>query len=86
MTSTVQQYFDLTKKYKNIYGTKTLVLMQVGSFFECYAFHKDNNYEGSNIVEFTNVNDMIIAKKKQLHWRERCCNGWVWNQSIRKIC
>ena len=65
MTSTVQQYFDLTKKYKNTYGEKSLVLMQVGSFFECYAIQKDNNsYEGSNIVEFTSTNDMIIAKKK----------------------
>ena len=64
MTSTVQQYFDLTKKYKNTYGEKSLLLMQVGSFFECYAIQKDNNsYEGSNIVEFTSTNDMIIAKK-----------------------
>ena len=28
----VKEYLDYTKKYKSIYGEKTLVLMQVGSF------------------------------------------------------
>ena len=35
--SIVQDYLDLTKKYKAIYGEQTLVLMEVGSFFEVYA-------------------------------------------------
>ena len=60
----VKEYLDYTKKYKSIYGEKTLVLMQVGSFFECYAIKKGEGvYEGSNILEFTQINDMIIANK-----------------------
>ena len=32
-----QEYLDLTQKYKAEYGPKTIVLMEVGSFFEVYA-------------------------------------------------
>ena len=57
-------YFKFTKKYRASHGEKTLVLMQVGSFFECYAMLKpDGSYEGSHIQEFAAINDMIIAKK-----------------------
>lgn len=60
----VKEYLDITKKYKALYGERTLLLMQVGSFYECYAIKKAKNvYEGSNILEFTQINDMIIANK-----------------------
>jgi DNA mismatch repair protein MutS len=60
----VKEYLEITKKYKALYGERTLVLMQVGSFYECYAIKKSKNvYEGSNILEFTQINDMIIANK-----------------------
>ena len=60
----VKEYLDITKKYKELYGEKTLVLMQVGSFYECYAIKKGKNvYEGSNILDFTQINDMVIANK-----------------------
>ena len=61
----IQDYLNLTSKYMSEYGLKTLLLMQVGSFFECYAIVNDNNiYEGSNIQEFSDINDLVIAKKK----------------------
>jgi DNA mismatch repair protein MutS len=60
----VEEYLELTKKYKNEYGEKTLVLMQVGSFFEAYGLiDKDNNIYGSDIVKFAELNDMAISKK-----------------------
>jgi len=60
----INDYFEYTKKYTAIYGDKTLVLIQVGSFFECYALeNEDGTYYGSCIKEFANINDMIIAKK-----------------------
>ena len=33
----VDEYLEYTKKWKKEYGEKTIVLMQVGSFFEVYA-------------------------------------------------
>ena len=59
-----EEYFKYTKKYTASHGDKTLVLMQVGSFFECYAMIKpDGSYEGSHIKEFSRINDMTISKK-----------------------
>jgi DNA mismatch repair protein MutS len=65
----IQDYLLLTKKYKDEYSEKTLLLMQVGSFFECYALldEKDNTYHGSNIQDFSDINDLVIARKNIFH-------------------
>ena len=36
----IDEYFSLTKKYISIYGEKTILLYQVGSFFEIYGEKK----------------------------------------------
>ena len=60
----VEEYLEYTANYKAVYGDKTLVLMQVGSFYECYAIKKGEGlYEGSNIIDFAQINDMVIANK-----------------------
>lgn len=60
----IQDYLKLTQELINNYGPKSLVLMQVGSFFECYALlEKDGSYKGSQIKEFAEINDMTISKK-----------------------
>ena len=33
----IDEYLDYTTKYKEKYGEKCIVLMQVGSFFEIYT-------------------------------------------------
>ena len=60
----VKEYLDLTEKYKKEYGEKTLVLMQVGSFFEAYGLlDKDDKIYGSDIVTFAEINEMTISRK-----------------------
>jgi DNA mismatch repair protein MutS len=62
----VTEYFDLTIQYSKKYGEKTIVLMQVGAFFEvygCYNREKDATF-GSQIVEFSTICDLNIADKK----------------------
>ena len=60
----IQDYLSYTKKWKGKYGEKTIVLMQVGSFYEVYALMGDNgDYIGSDILQFKNINDMVIANK-----------------------
>jgi len=60
----VEEYLNLTTQYKTEYGEKTIVLMEVGSFFEVYALiNPDGSYTGSNIEDFAKMNDMVIAKK-----------------------
>lgn len=62
----VEEYLSYTKKWKLEYGDKTIVLMQVGSFFEVYALIDSNGMMvGSNIQDFASINDMVISKKSQ---------------------
>jgi DNA mismatch repair protein MutS len=62
--SLVKEYLNYTKQWKHEYGDKTIVLMQVGSFFEVYALRdSEGGYVGSEIEAFSRINDMIIATK-----------------------
>ena len=58
-----EEYLSYTEKWKQEYGEKTIVLIQVGSFFEVYALEdKDGKRIGSDIERFAAINDMIIAQ------------------------
>jgi len=62
----LQEYLSLTKQYKEQYGENTIVLMQVGAFFEVYAISnkEENTITGSSITDFTKICDLNIAEKK----------------------
>jgi DNA mismatch repair protein MutS len=61
MVLLVEEYFELTNKYKAIYGENTIVLMQVGAFFEVYGTKK--NTTASSIHDFSRICDLNIANK-----------------------
>jgi DNA mismatch repair protein MutS len=62
----VEDYLNLTAQWKKEYGEKTLVLMQVGSFFEVYGLREENGViQGSNILEFSSICDMLVSPKSQ---------------------
>ena len=58
----VKEYFEITKKYKMEYGHKTILLMQVGAFFEVYGLLE--NKDESQIYEFAQICDLNIGDKK----------------------
>ena len=58
------EYIEITQKYKQQYGSTTLLLYQVGSFFEIYAIKHNNQYFGSDIQEICQCCDLLIANKK----------------------
>lgn len=60
--SLVDEYFLLSMKYRTEYGSKTILLMQVGSFFEVYGNkEKDIDY---GINDFARICDLNIATKQ----------------------
>jgi DNA mismatch repair protein MutS len=61
----IKEYFDLTKKYCNEYGENTILLMQVGAFFEVYGIldKKTNNISNSQILEFSRICDLAVVEK-----------------------
>jgi len=61
----VKEYFELTKRYQEEYGKNTILLMQVGSFFEVYGiFNRDTQLlTGSKIVDFSQICELNIVDK-----------------------
>jgi len=50
----VEEYISLTAKWKAEYGENTVVLMQVGKFFEMYGFMDiHGSITGSNIQDIS---------------------------------
>jgi DNA mismatch repair protein MutS len=64
--SLIKEYFELTKKYIDEYGENTLLLMQVGAFFEVYGYKDIANLTiyGSNIMDFSRICDLNVVDKK----------------------
>ncbi|NBO72641.1 hypothetical protein EBV26_19540, partial [bacterium] len=70
----IKEYFTLTKKYTEEYGAKTVVLLQVGAFFEVYGQIITPTAEGSGsggavtcsgsrIDEFCSICELAKANK-----------------------
>jgi DNA mismatch repair protein MutS len=69
----VKEYFDLTKKYIDEYGENTILLMQVGSFFEVYGkrLREIDDYNGSKISEFSKICELNISEKNVFVGKEK---------------
>lgn len=62
----VGEYFELTKQHQSQYGKQTIVLMQVGAFFEIYGLKESKSGEvfASAIQEFCQLCQLNISEKK----------------------
>jgi len=60
-----KEYFELTAKYIKNYGEKTILLMQVGAFFEVYGIRnkQTNQLTGSQIMDFGRICELAIVDK-----------------------
>jgi DNA mismatch repair protein MutS len=61
----IKEYFELTKRYQDDYGDNTILLMQVGSFFEVYGVYneKTETITGSKIIDFSQICELNIVEK-----------------------
>jgi DNA mismatch repair protein MutS len=61
----VKEYFELTKKYQEEYGENTILLMQVGAFFEVYGIYEKETetVKGSKIIEFSQICELNVVDK-----------------------
>jgi DNA mismatch repair protein MutS len=57
-----EKYLDHTKKYKDLYGAKTVILMMVGSFYELYGLKTDPSRSISDVAKLCQLN--TSEKKK----------------------
>ena len=58
----IDDYIFYTKEYKKKYGEKTIVLMQVGSFFESYSITEDTD---SEIYKIADICNLLISRKNK---------------------
>ena len=63
--SLIKEYFELTKRYQDEYGENTILLMQVGSFFEVYGIYNEKTeiISGSKIVNFSQICELNVVEK-----------------------
>ena len=64
----IKEYFELTKFYQDEYGENTILLMQVGAFFEVYGISnaqkcKNEIITGSKITDFSQICELNIVEK-----------------------
>lgn len=62
------EYISLTQKYRKQYGKKSVVLLQVGAFFEVYGFrNQSGDVQESEICEFSRICNLNISEKKAVY-------------------
>jgi DNA mismatch repair protein MutS len=61
----IKEYFELCTNYHNEYGEKTILLMQVGSFYECYGMKcpKTMQIKKSKIMDFSQICELNVVGK-----------------------
>jgi len=65
MSNILEEYLQYHNNFINKYGKKTLVLMQVGSFYECYAIvkSKDDTWKGPNLSNISELLNIVCTRK-----------------------
>ena len=61
-----KEYFELSEKYSKDYGSKTILLMQVGAFFEVYGIKNKKTNEitsSTKITDFGSICELAIVDK-----------------------
>ena len=58
----IDDYLEYQEKFENKFGEKTIVLMEVGSFFEIYGVVNDTEKRGK-IYEVADLTNLSISKK-----------------------
>lgn len=73
------EYFRLSNEYAHKYGKKTILLMQVGSFFECYSkTDLAGNITDANMKEFCSTCDLNCSITNG-----RCMAGFPFSCNFR---
>ena len=73
----IKDYFEKSDKYMREYGNNSILLMQVGSFFEVYGLKHNSTCEivGSNIEDFSRICDLNVVEKN-------VCSASLTNYSV----
>jgi DNA mismatch repair protein MutS len=65
MTMIINEYIEYMRKYKEQYGEKCIVLLQVGSFYEMYTIYENNNVDNNDIYKVADICGILTTKKNK---------------------
>lgn len=84
--SIIKDYLQITNEYKEKYGEKVVLLMQVGAFFEIYGL-KDNegNIGSSQILDICSICQLNFSEKKSLYDKKQVIMAGFRDYSIDKF-
>uniref|UniRef100_A0A6C0DPQ2 DNA mismatch repair proteins mutS family domain-containing protein n=1 Tax=viral metagenome TaxID=1070528 RepID=A0A6C0DPQ2_9ZZZZ len=82
----MDDYLKITKEYEEKYGENTILMMQVGAFYEVYGLKniETNEIIGSKIVEFIQICQLNIADKKLIYKGFQVLMAGVRDYSLEK--
>lgn len=58
-------YVAYTNKYREVYGEKTVVFIEIGSFFEIYGVNNRIEVCGANMIELGNLLNIQVSRKNK---------------------
>ena len=82
----INDYMNLTKQHQTKYGENSIVLMQVGAFFEIYGFKHMESGEitGSPIVDICQLCQLNMSEKKVCVGKEQVLMAGFRDYSLEK--
>jgi DNA mismatch repair protein MutS len=63
--SLIDDYIELDKKYKQQYGNETVILMEVGDFFEMYGVQNEHENIGANLQDISDLLNIRVTSKNK---------------------
>ena len=65
MTNVSTDYFKYQKQYEDTYGEKTVILYQLGQFYEVYAYYDDQNNIIGKAREIGPLINFVVSRKNK---------------------
>ena len=63
--SIIDEYIEFDKKYKQQYGNETVILMEVGDFFELYSVQNELENVGANLQDISDILNIRVTSKNK---------------------
>ena len=64
-SSIIKEYLTYHLKYIEKYGEKTIILMMVGSFYECYSVYNEEIQIGPDLQMFSNLLNIQVSRRNK---------------------
>jgi len=64
-SSILKEYLKYHVQYTEKYGEKTIILMMIGSFYECYSVHNDMVQIGPDLQYFSNLLNIQVSRRNK---------------------